>query len=131
VPFKDPERQRRAQRESARRRRSAGRPGASNGSTRGQSVEPARGLLTPSDLLLRIVEELARLDEANLDPAIRARCVARLLSELAASRELEEDRERDALDGYATRYNLDVLSDRQLRQLRQLRRLLEAAERPQ
>ena len=129
MPFKDPERQRRAQRESARRRRSAGRPGASNGSTRGQSVEPARGLLTPSDVLLRIVEELARLDEANLDPAIRARCVARLLSvALAASRQLEEDRERDALDGYATRSNLDVLSDRQLRQLR---RLLEAAERPQ
>ena len=91
MPYADPERQRRAKRESARRRRS----GAKNGSTPRKSVDPSPGLLDPADVLVRLVGELDRLDAAEgLDPAVRARTVARVCAvALAAHRQLGPESE--------------------------------------
>jgi hypothetical protein len=81
VPHKDPDERRAANRIAQRRRRSA----ASNGGAGGRPAADrcrktsAPGQLDPADVLMRLPDELDRLDQAeDLDPAVRARTIARV-----------------------------------------------------
>ena len=85
MPHQDPNKRRAASRASQRRRRSA----AANGGARGRSgvdtpkktSTPAAGPLDPTDVLMRLADALDRLDQTeDLDPAVRARTVARVCS---------------------------------------------------
>ncbi len=105
MPYSDPDRQRQARRESARRRRSAGSTGSTlrvepphaqsgvqvrpPGAAEPRAVEPAGR----AGLLLDVVlDELMLVRSAGADPLVRGRVVAQLVGvALAATRDVETE----------------------------------------
>ncbi len=119
MPFADPERRRQASRESARRRRAAA-AGVDPGVDTEAKTSTPPGPLDPSGVLVRVGVELDRLDAARrLDPAVRARTVARLLGVALDAAKLGAAGPRDPIS-LAGLGDLGRLSDDELRQLGRL-----------